>query len=169
MFATLSDDAFSTTFIWRDARAECATSNCRTGDLVTLTTTLFSSPPVNTPPGENQAFGAGLAYTGSLTFAGPAFVLPIPSAVPSAAEFSGPFTFGGTLSTYRVVGVFEPRLLSTVELTGTGTVTGRYVALSSQSYMLNRLEYEFAPVPEPGTLLLAASGLAAARAVRRRR
>ena len=170
MYANLSGDAFSLAFIWRDARAQCIFSfDCRSGDPVTLTTTLHSSPPVTTPPGENQAFSFGVAYTGSLTFAGPTFVLPIPSAVPSAADFSGPFTFSGTLSTYRVLGVFEPQLLSTLELVGAGTVTGRYVAIGSQTYWLNRLEYEFAPIPEPGTLLLAGTGLAAAGAMRRRR
>lgn len=171
MYANLSGDAFSLSFIWRDARAQCIFSfDCRSGDPVTLTTTLNSFPPVHTPPAENGAFSGDLAYTGTLTFAGPTFVLPIPSEVPSAVDFSGPFTFGGTLSTYRVVGVFEPQLLSTNELVGAGNVTGRYIAIGNQTYGLNRLEYEFsAPTPEPGTLLLTGTGVAAASAIRRRR
>ena len=135
MFANLSGDGFSLSFTWRDALAQCLFSfDCRSGGPVTLTTTLNSVPPVHTPPAENEAFSGDLAYTGRLTFAGPTFVLPIPSEVPSAVDFSGPFTFGGTLSTYRVVGVFEPQLLSTNELVGAGTVTGRYVAVGSQTY-----------------------------------
>jgi len=151
MFASMSDDTFSVNFIWRDARAQCPSiASCMAGNVITMSTTLQSSF-VDTPPVENQAMGGQFAFTGNLTFAGPLLVLPPVTATPPfSVEFSGPFTFGGTLSTYRVLNVFEPVLISTNDLNGAGTVTGRYTATGGQTYMVNRLQYEFAPGPGSG-------------------
>jgi hypothetical protein len=137
---------------------------------------------VNTPPAENVAVGSAtvdgtayhnIAFAGMFDLTGPTVTLPLvppldPADLPFPARFSGPFSFTGTLSGFRVLDVRDPQQLFTASVSGTGTVEALFLGGPDQRYSVDRLDYEFAPTPEPGTLLLVGGATVAGFARRRR-
>jgi hypothetical protein len=86
------------------------------------------------------------------------------SATPSLTPTS--FVLFGTLTFFELA-TASP--LFTAEVSGTGTATWQFVPTPTGSLIVSGANYEFAPVPEPMTLLLVGGGLAGVAATRRRR
>lgn len=109
--------------------------------------------PIATPEGitytdlnsASARSGVGVEFTGTAT---------LPDRLTPSAVITAPFTFGGSF----VVGDGPPSLHGRYDLFGLGTAT---IFLSSVSpavtqpgWGVSRVRYEFAPIPEPATLLL---------------
>ena len=149
----------------------CATG-CAAGGTVDFGTTTYGfSPNFQGIGGSvNGVFYPELYSTGALTFAGPQVVLMSTVAEPFVARARGVFTFLGHVSLFadaaRTLPVFS------TELRGSGIAhVFAEAGPSGAAFTVWDIDYAFgAPVPEPSTLLLFGSGLAAGvSAIRRRR
>lgn len=182
LVASITGGAGSLAFRWFfPTGVPCVTGRCAPGDTIMLTAHVAESH-INVPPVENVAVGRatfdgvsaeGLAFGGDLRFSGPSFVLPSISSTdlndfPVPLSLTGPFSVSGSLSAYRVLDVRDPQLMFTTALTGRGTATMTLLGDPSGRYSWFRTEYDFAPVPEPATLLLFGTGVVAGCARRRR-
>jgi hypothetical protein len=96
--------------------------------------------------------------------------VPVPAVAGDFVTLVAPFTFSGAFS-------FSPDLSqerqARVTLLGLGTATVRLRAmagdgLSAPYWEIHSTRYEFAPIPEPATLLLVGGGAVAAALARRR-
>jgi hypothetical protein len=110
---------------------------------------------------------AGPFFSGSLIFAAEPFTLPV-EPVPSGlgeVTFSQPFSFTGSVTAYpaRISGTFVPEPQITVDLVGGGTAHLRFgvdtLSDGRTLYRYRDTSYEFAPVPEPASLITVATGL----------
>jgi hypothetical protein len=96
--------------------------------------------------------------------------VPVPAVAGDVVTLVAPFTFSGTFT-------FSPDLSqerhARVTLMGLGTATVRLTAmagdgLSAPYWEIHSSRYDFAPIPEPATLLLVGGGAVAAALARRR-
>ena len=134
---------------------------CRSG--CTGRTFFLRSSFANATPSNLMSFARGtttfgrstgapwVEYGGVITLNGGIVTLPAPTGTewPQLVAASAPFTMSGVLRGYDVVGVFEPRLLFEVPLTGSGTATVEMLAQPKASGQIlltfYRLQYEFSP------------------------
>jgi hypothetical protein len=101
-----------------------------------------------------------IAFDGSVT---------LPLALGDAATVAAPFTFSGLFT--HAPSILEPETIEQLSGRGTATVTLRAPLVNDPGWAYSSVRYEFAPtapVPEPATVVLCGSALAAA-ALRRHR
>lgn len=176
----------------------CAYSSpCNLGESIDFSSTFkgvaFPSGPVtvggNRLPGDagNPTSGnpeyPNVVFTGDFRLDGPTIAAP-PIGPLGYARLSAPFTFTGSLIGYAAQGSYEGYVLGpqlfTLSLIGRGDAILHLSPPACQTgdcvpgppYHVALLDYRFAPVPEPGTLVLLALGsgaMAVTRALRRRR
>ena len=146
---------------------------CTAGD-----TTMLSGPyGVFTAGGRAEIDGVSYdltRYAGSVFFSSPT-VITIPSSTAASIQVQAPFTFSGSLA-IDAVRTVPPDWVSVgqFDLTGQGIATAtlffRSQGTFDAGYAIQSIRYDFTdPVPEPATLLLIGSGLAAVLGRRRRR
>jgi hypothetical protein len=103
---------------------------------------------------------------GTFRFDAPSFVLPpVPEGATTGPGFNAPFTFEGEVRGFSAGDVQLSAPLFDVELVGQGTVgLGFDTILSDGSYTTVEERFNFSATPEPTSLLLFSTGLAAAAA-----
>jgi len=152
------------------ARDTCLNTFCGPG---TMLGTNSSFSGIIGAPQDVIATVNGVTYppvtlTGSLNFVSQPIVLPDFGG--GIGEVTIPFSMSGDL-TGELPGGGTP--IFTATLNGHGFAHFIFFEishdLSHPHYVIANIEYQFEPVPEPGTLLLAASGLAALIGISRRR
>ena len=119
-----------------------------------------------------QGFGGtvnGVSYPrlfreGALTFDGPVFAAPGSNAQPLVF----PFAFHGNIALFTDEAHSAPPVFSNT-LVGGGTVNLLgFVDQASRTFFLEDAVYTFAPTPEPSSVVLLLSGVAAAAGITRR-
>jgi hypothetical protein len=100
----------------------------------------------------NQSHSLVQQQPSTLSFTTESFALPT---VPQNTSISLPFTMSGTLH------LDAPGNALTLPLTGGGFATGTFVTGGTPSMFLSAVRYDFTDIPEPSTVLLVGSGIAA--------
>jgi hypothetical protein len=111
----------------------------------------------------------GRVASGELHFSGASFVLPPPEVPPFETRllsFLQPFAFSGTVTGYEKVveGPRDPVPLFTIDFAGTGSARMNFLAHGTDAgpvYEYFSTSYDFAPVPEPLSVLTVTGGLLA--------
>ncbi len=150
---------------------------CVGGTRIDLSDRILGVDEILFPAVFNGQSFPGVFYKGSLSFqAGtvivPDLATPAPDDPASRAELKTPFVATGVLTAYDNIAATGVPLFSSA-FTGRGTATALLLTFPDQPHEVNvdQVRYAFssaAPIPEPGTLLLLGSGLAAGCAARRR-
>jgi hypothetical protein len=141
-------------------------SPCPPGKALNLSSVVGNGAPASLSNGSATIFGTtfdGILLGGILFFDAPTIVLPMPP--PNQGEedpifFTSRFSFHGNVFGHTSGESGEPvDLLFNTELVGEGSVRLRALwQPQAGEYFTREVTYEFAPVPEPGTLLLLAAG-----------
>jgi hypothetical protein len=100
----------------------------------------------------NQSHSLVQQQPSVLRFITESFALPI---VPQNTSVSLPFTMSGTLN------LDGPGNALTIPLTGAGFATGTFMTGGIPSMFLSAVRYDFTDIPEPSTVVLVGSGVAA--------
>jgi hypothetical protein len=137
---------------------------CAPGSIIDLTRTYTFSELFQGHSGMiNGVSYDALFTTGELAFVGPVIVAPFDN---EHGPVPGPFTFRGSVSMFSNEARIGPPVFAS-ELIGAGTA-GAIGFVSDSGFELEDLVYRFAPVPEPSTLLMLASGVLGAATLKRR-
>jgi hypothetical protein len=108
-----------------------------------------------------------LTFNGDLNFSGGGGSLPAdPPSEFQLFTLNLPFSFTGVLNGYDIFRL-DPLLLFSSELQGIGTAHVSFAGTASNQFNYLRTEYEFEPIPEPGTLTMILIGAGAACSRRR--
>lgn len=140
---------------------QCLGTSCFPGELLPITATWSGGDFPGVVSIEGETFPIGMASgdhgSGLVSFDG-SLLLPPFSGNPSVSLMT-PFTFSGTLFFPFPEGQQEQRR---EDLAGAGTATLQFQWSSAASaWLYEGARYDFAPIPEPGSLMLVATGAGA--------
>ena len=139
-----------------EAASACALHVCLPGEMVSLRTVFENEMPLTIAsfaPGTATVAGVSyvVEFAGKLTLDGGTVTLPAPTPDPQhdpdRVTVSAPFTFGGDLKGFEVLGLRDPKLVFDVPLTGRGTATFELLVGPSSTLTFFSLRYDFEQKP----------------------
>jgi hypothetical protein len=175
-FRFFGADGFELSGIFAEIRTsplEACFPGCRPGTAVNMAA-VAGGESASTPFTLGRATGAIIGGTvffppfglgedspwlaGTLRFDAPSIVLP-PVGSGSPENFRAPFTFNGEVTGFASDDLDARVPLFHVALVGQGTARLQFEEFIDGAYAVPEVTYEFAPVPEPATLVLLGTGL----------
>jgi hypothetical protein len=144
---------------------------CAPGDVISLDTRFLASPGAGTATVDGTVFPLIGFSAFNFLFEAPDIVAP---GTAGSFTVTRPFSFSGRLSGFDVLDPFQTPNFQRL-LIGQGQMTASFKENPNPGgpplFVFHSIRYDFAepaPVPEPATFLLAATGLAATLRLRRR-